>query len=181
MTVLRQMVASYGVGSSAETQSNIMPNSCYDPASFTINLPPGPDPCIDPKTGNNTSITLPLQDQKVLWFNFDVRPFAGGYDFQVIGGPDDVAWVLYYSDNPENCVDGATGLSGDCSNLTYYTCGTNFNGWAMQEFLTPIFEITSNVYLVAWDQEYSRGEDNDDDFSINFKAQYGCGRGLCIV
>ena len=90
-------------GNSAETQSNIGPNSCYDPAVFTASIG---STCFDPNSGLPVSLTLPLVDQQVLWFNFDVRAFAGGYDFQVIGGNEDVAWILYYSNNAQCCVGG---------------------------------------------------------------------------
>ncbi|MBN8677591.1 MAG: hypothetical protein J0M29_05155 [Chitinophagales bacterium] len=117
----------------------------------------------------------------MLWFNFDVRAFAGGYDFQVIGGAEDIAWILYYSDVPQNCVGGFNaGLSGDCSQLTYYTCGTNFTGWAAQSFNTPIFDKTTNLYLLVWDQGFSKGDVPSDNFSINFKARFGCGENCAM-
>ena len=128
-------------GNSAETQSNIGPNSCYDPNVFTAFIG---GQCIDPNSGLPVTLTLPLIDQEVLWFNFDVRAYAGGYDFQVIGGNEDIAWILYYSDTPQTCVGGFTpGISGDCNSLTYYACGTSFNNWAAQPFSTPIFDMTT--------------------------------------
>ncbi|MCB9332798.1 MAG: SprB repeat-containing protein [Lewinellaceae bacterium] len=160
-------------GNSADTQSNIHPNSCYDPNAFTATLG---GTCIDPNDGSPTSITLPLPCQQVLWFNFDVRAFAGGYDFQVVGGMDDIAWILYYSTDQTNCLGTYTpGLSGNCNSLAYYTCGTNFTGWANQQFTAPIFDKTTNVYLLVWDQGFSQGNTTDDDFSVTFKAQSGCG------
>jgi len=166
-------------GSSAETQSNIHPNSCYDPTVFTASLG---STCTDPNTGLPVAVTLPLVDQQVLWFNFDVRAFAGGYDFQVIGGNEDVAWILYYANNAQCCVGGFTpGLSGNCNSLTYYTCGTSFNNWAAQSFSTPIFDLTTNVYLLVWDQGFSKGNTNNQDFSINFKARNGCGESCSFL
>ncbi|HJW29407.1 MAG TPA: hypothetical protein VJ508_09155, partial [Saprospiraceae bacterium] len=166
-------------GNSAETQSNIHPNSCYDPTVFTATIG---GTCTDPNTGMPVTLTLPLVDQQVLWFNFDVRAFAGGYDFQVIGGNEDVAWILYYSNTPQCCLGGFTpGISGNCNSLTYYACGTSFNNWASQPFTTPIFDMTTNVYLLVWDQGFSKGNTNDQDFSINFKARFGCGENCAFL
>ena len=160
-------------GNAASTQSNIGPNSCYDPNVFTAVIG---GTCTDPNTGLPTVLTPPLVDQQVLWFNFDVRAYAGGYDFQVIGGNEDIAWILYYSNTPQNCIGGFNpGISGNCNSLSYYTCGTSFGGWASQAFATPIFDKTTNVYLLVWDQGFSKGDVNSDNFSVIFKARYGCG------
>ena len=59
-------------GNSAETQSNIQVNSCYDPAVFPITT----GTCIDPDNGQTVTLTGPVPGQPVTWFNFDVRAFA---------------------------------------------------------------------------------------------------------
>jgi hypothetical protein len=96
----------------------------------------------------------------------------------VISGPDNVGWILFYSNSNDQCVGNTTpGLSGNCSSsaLTKYACGTSFTGWASQPFSTPIFDNATNVYLMVWDMDFPVGNKNDDDLSVNFKARYGCG------
>ena len=115
------------------------------------------------------TITRPTEGQDILWFNFDVRANAGSSEFQIIGGPDNIAWALFYSNSPTAGLN--SGLSGDCDDLTFADCGINFTGWADTPFVVPDFSEPTNYYVMVWDQEST----NNYDFSINFKARYGCG------
>ncbi|WP_435413681.1 proprotein convertase P-domain-containing protein, partial [Psychroserpens mesophilus] len=154
--------------SAAATESNIMPNTQYCSSSFEL---PALADCIDPSTGNTVVINRPIEGQQILWFNFDVRANAGSSEFQIIGGPDNIAWALFYSNNPTSGLN--SGISGDCSDLTFADCGINFTGWADTPFVVPSFSEPTNYYVMVWDQEST----NNYDFSINFKARYGCGNG----
>ncbi|MFK7781826.1 proprotein convertase P-domain-containing protein, partial [Psychroserpens sp.] len=154
--------------SAAATESNIMPNTQYCSSSFEL---PTLADCIDPSNGNPIVINRPIEGQNILWFNFDVRANAGSSEFQIIGGPDNIAWALFYSNNPTAGL--SSGISGDCSDLTFADCGINFTGWADTPFVVPSFSEPTNYYVMVWDQEST----NNYDFSINFKARYGCGNG----
>ncbi len=152
-------------GSSAETQSNIQSNGVYDPRMFEL---PNLVNCINPVNGMDVMLLRPEVGQKILWLNFDIRAYSGGFDFQVIGGPDNIGWALFYTNAPTSATN-ADDLSGNCEDLTYDVCGTNFtSGWAPDPFFTPDLSNPTNYYIMVWDQ-------NGGDFSINFKARYGCG------
>ena len=160
-------------GNSAETQSNIQPNACYSSAVFPLSF--NGATCENPDNGAPVTLSAPFEGQAVTWFNFDVRAFAGGYDFQVISN-DNIAWALFYV-NPGSVTNsvGPDGLSGDCNDLAGfdgtgyvpYECGTNFTGWRSESFGTPLFDLTTNVYILVW----RRGATNtsNDDFNFNFK------------
>ena len=166
-----------GCASAAATQSNIGPNTIYCPSTFELpdlSLCFNPDASLQPPD-NEISLTPPQEGQSILWFNFDVRANAASSQFQVIGGPDDIGWALFYSNNPtESNLNGPNNdLSGDCNDLTFDQCGSNFTGWANTAFFVPAFPQETNYYLMVWDQDPT----NNYDFSINFKARYGCGGG----
>ncbi|WP_323788192.1 proprotein convertase P-domain-containing protein [Psychroserpens sp.] len=154
--------------SAAATESNIMPNTQYCSSSFEL---PVLADCIDPSTGNPVVLNRPIEGQDILWFNFDVRANSGSSEFQIIGGPDNIAWALFYTNSPTAGLN--SGLSGDCNDLTFADCGINFTGWADTPFVVPSFSEPTNYYVMVWDQEST----NNYDFSINFKARYGCGNG----
>ncbi|MFN0212860.1 MAG: hypothetical protein ACKVT2_01285, partial [Saprospiraceae bacterium] len=157
-------------GNSADTESGIDDNTTYVPAEFTIT----PGGCKDPNTNLPVAVDPPFAGQKIAWFNFDVRPFAGIYDFQTIAtGNYDLEWALYYS-TASTCGAGGNGLSGDCKKLSgLIACGTNFTGWSPQPFITPIFNLPTNLYLVVWKKDATNG--SNDDFDFTFKARFGCG------
>ncbi|MFK7775648.1 MAG: hypothetical protein AB8F94_26130, partial [Saprospiraceae bacterium] len=155
--------------SAAATQSNIGPNTTYCSSSFTL---PSLSNCTNPDNQQPISLTGPSDGQPILWFNFDVRALAATSEFQIIGGPDNIGWALFYSNSPTEH-DLNNGLSGDCNDLSYDQCGSNFTGWADAAFEVPSFPDATNYYLMVWDQDPT----NDYDFSINFKARFGCGDG----
>ncbi len=154
--------------SAAATQSNIGPSCTYDASMFDL---PALTNCINPDTGEGVALTLPVDGQPITWFQFDVRPNAGAFDFQVIGGPDNIGWALFYSNKPTTEYN-TNGLTGDCGDLTYDICGSNFNGWAGDPFITPTINKATNYYIMVWDQDATT---KGGDFSFNFKARYGCG------
>ena len=160
-------------GNSAETESSILPNTTYDPTNFTIT----PGGCLDPETNLPVSINPPFVGQKISWLNFDVRPFGGLYEFQTLAtGSGDIAWALYYSGG-FNCTNGTNDLSGDCDQLLgLLFCGTTFTGWAQQPFITPVFNLPTNLYMAVW--KLGATDSTNDDFTYSFKARYGCGE-LC--
>jgi len=109
----------------------------------------------------------------VIWLNFDQRPRAGSYQFQIVSS-DAYSWALYYSTEHQNGVD-VNGLSGDCSNLVFYACGNSFSGWAT--FSTPVFLLSTNIYLAIWSSNCG----TQSGFSVSFKARYGCGDADVVI
>ncbi|MEY3195305.1 MAG: hypothetical protein RIQ78_1402, partial [Bacteroidota bacterium] len=160
-------------GNSAESEPSILPNTTYDPNNFTIT----PGSCVDPETNLPVSVNPPFDGQKISWLNFDVRPFGGLYEFQTLAtGNGEIAWALYYSGG-FNCTNGANDLSGDCDQLLgLLFCGTTFTGWAQQPFITPVFNLPTNLYMVVW--KLGATDSTNDAFDYTFKARYGCGE-LC--
>ncbi len=154
----------------ADTESGVDDNTTYNPAEFTI-IPGG---CENPNTNLPVAVDPPFVGQKIAWFNFDVRPYAGTYDFQTIAtGNYELEWALYSSAAP-TCSNGANDLSGDCSQvLDLLACGTNFTSWSPQPFVTPVFNQPTNLYLVVWKKDASNS--SNDDFDFTFKARFGCG------
>ena len=156
-------------GNSAETQSNTKTNCVYQASSFPIDL--NGIPCVDPGVGGTTSVTNPTNGADIIWMNFDIRPYANNYQFQLNNGGknnDNLGWALYYSNSPTSSV-GSDGLSGDCNDLTYVDCGVGFTGWAMYQ--TPEFSEPTNLYLAIWNQD---GGNWKKGLNI-FKARFGCG------
>ncbi len=154
----------------ADTESGIDDNTTYNPGVFTIT----PTMCEDPNTNLPITVNPPFSGQKISWFNFDVRPYAGVYDFQTIAtGNYELEWALYYS-LEDTCNTVANGLSGACAVLSdAIACGIDFNGWSPQPFITPIFNLPTNLYLVVWKKGATNS--SNDDFDFTFKARYGCG------
>src|SRR5688572_3454825 len=159
----------------ADTESGIQENTTYNPTNFTIT----PNTCKDPNTTLPITVDPPFVGQKISWFNFDVRPFAGIYDFQTIAtGNYDLEWALYYSTG-QTCGTGGNGLSGNCAQIgPLLACGIDFNGWSPQPFVTPVFNQPTNLYLVVWKKDATNS--SNDDFDFTFKARYGCGD-LCSI
>jgi len=152
-------------GSSAETMSNVKANGCvYNSSQFQI-IPGG---CKNPDTGQPVNVNPPTAGCPVIWLNFDQRPKAGSYQFQIVSS-DAYSWALYYSLEHQSGID-ANGLSGDCSRLAFYACGNSFTGWAT--FTTPSFLPATNLYIAIWK---TTGCGTQSGFSVSFKARYGCG------
>ncbi len=160
-------------GNSAETQSNIQANSCYDPLVFTITTMN----CVNPGNGQPVNLTGPVAGQPVRWLNFDVRPYSSGFDFQMVSN-DNLGWALYRSVTSTTPPPDGT-ISGDCELLVFNSCGVDFNGWSAAPFQNLDFPYPSNFYLVVWDMDYVPGNQNSGKFNFNFKARYSCGEQLC--
>ncbi|WP_299335396.1 T9SS type A sorting domain-containing protein [uncultured Psychroserpens sp.] len=168
-------------GSSAETQSQIMPynNSVYDATQFEIDI--SGIPCVDPSTQTTVFPLNPTNGEPIIWLNFDVRAFAGSFEIQINDNSgDNIAWVLYSSNvHQAGTTLAANGqeLSGDCGDLKRIACGVESSStWNTipiegEDFLEP-----ANMYLAVWDQ------DADGDLAINnFKARFGCGDSDVVI
>ncbi len=166
-----------GCGNAAATQSNIQVNSVYDPQAFTIT----PSSCFSPNGLTPTTITPPEAGQNLIWIQFDVRAYAGSYDYQLVTN-DNIGWVLYASSGiPAQPSPGA--VPANCSDpMIQIACGDDFdNTFATSP--VPLFTETTNLYLVMWDQDDDASNTNTG-FSVNFKARFGCGDGeitLCAL
>lgn len=174
-------------GNAADTQSDF--NNCsspypctggcdcqsfctYNPNSFAIDL--SSVPCFNPNNPNDVpNLQLPQQGCDIMWVQLDVRPYAGTWQFQIVGGADEYAWALYAStvhDKPT--VEGT--LGGDCSTLALQECGSEFsNTWST--ITTPDFDQPSNYYLAIWDINCHAG------IEVNLKFRNGCGEADCFI
>ena len=163
-------------GSSAETQSQVMPlpNCTYDSASFSVDI--SSFPCIEPSSGNIVFPLNPTDGEPIIWLNFDVRANAGSFEIQINDNSGDViAWALYASSVVTNSVSlnpngsSTDSISGDCSALNLVACGVESSA-SWNTLPVPDFLNTTNYYIAIWDQ------DADGDLAINnFKARFGCG------
>ncbi|WP_299275015.1 hypothetical protein [uncultured Psychroserpens sp.] len=162
-------------GSSAETQSQVMPynNSVYNSSQFEIDI--SGIPCVDPSTQTTVFPANPTNGEPIIWLNFDVRAFAGSFEIQINDNSgDEIAWVLYSSNAHQAGTTLAANnqeLSGDCGDLKRIACGVESSStWNTipiegEDFLEP-----ANLYLAIWDQGA------DGDLAVNnFKARFGCG------
>ncbi|RYZ51134.1 MAG: hypothetical protein EOO14_18385, partial [Chitinophagaceae bacterium] len=174
-------------GNSAETENNLQAyQGNYDPSLFTVSVP------------GDCNFPSPSAGQKMIWFNFDIRPLAGTFQFQLEssgGAGQGVRWAVYYADDAHSGPPGGTfpneasypsattggsgpgnGLSGNCANqtLTYADCGTSFTGW--ETLTVPSFTKPTNYYLAIW-------ADNGQEIVTNviFKSRYGCGGSTCAL
>jgi len=167
-------------GSSASTENQLQNHKCdYNSDLFEVLL--GAD-CFNPATQGRTSVVnAPVDGQDIVWFNFDIRPFAGSFQYQILPGGASLGWALFYTGDPEagvHWVPGVDSISGNCNNIYYYDCGISDQGWVT--YTVPSFEEPSNYYLAIW-------SNNGQDFSsqnVTFKGRYGCGDAdviLCLV
>ncbi len=161
-------------GNSAETQAGIMAEGCvYDSTQFNINV--DGLQCLDPNTGDSVDVIGPMQGCEVSWLQFDVRAFAGTYEYQIVTN-DDIGWALYTSNEHQSGLD-PSGLAGDCADLSLFACGNNFSS-TFADFMVPSFPLPTNLYLAVWEQDC----DTTMDLSFNFKARFGCGDGAtCFI
>ncbi len=153
-----------GCGSAAATQSNIGPNSTYDSSMFQL-VPDGT--CNSPNTGLPVTVTPPNEGQDIIWIQYDVRAFAGSFDYQIVSN-DNIGWILFSAGGtPEQPSPGA--VPSNCSHgMDHVACGDGFNN-TFATGPTPVFSETTNLYLAIWDQ------DAGSSLSVNFKARFGCG------
>ncbi|WP_415686427.1 hypothetical protein, partial [Gillisia hiemivivida] len=165
-------------GSSAETQSQILPfnNAVYNSSAFLIDVEGGG--CVNPSTGSIVAPDNPTNGQPIVWLNFDVRPYSGSFEVQINDNSgDNIGWALYVSTQNDDFTtySNAAGddLSGDCSNLTFVSCGVESSStWNTIPVGNVDFLEATNFYLAIWDQ------DADGNLSVNnFKARFGCGDG----
>ncbi|MDQ3015304.1 MAG: VWA domain-containing protein, partial [Bacteroidota bacterium] len=167
-------------GSSASTENQLQNVDCdYNSSLFNIIL--GAD-CFNPATQGRTNIVNPpVNGQDIVWFNFDIRPFAGSFQYQILPGGNSLGWALFYTGDPESGVHmgpGVDSLSGNCNNIYYYDCGISDQGWVT--YTVPSFAEPSNYYLAIW-------SNNNQDFSsqnVTFKGRFGCGDAdviLCLI
>ena len=153
----------------ANTQSNIGNNTTYDPSNFALPIMTN---CIDPSTGTAIgSLSSPFSGQKILWFNFDLRPFVQWFDFQVSKQNTNIGWALFCSKSPTAGPSNG-GISGDCNDMLYHICGTNFTGWAPTPFFNSQFLTPANYYIMVWDTDATPA--SNDNFSVTFKGRFGC-------
>lgn len=173
-------------GSSAETENQLQTHSCtYDPNLFEVLL--GAD-CYQPEEGSipegRTSIVnAPVNQQDIIWLNFDIRPYAGSFQYQITPGNGTLGWALFYSATSQAGVNppvspNPDSLSGDCSQLIYVDCGISATGWAT--YTVPSFDEPSNYYLAIW----RNNNQNFTNQNVTFKGRYGCGDApdiLCLI
>ncbi len=171
-------------GNAADTQSNV--SSCIDPgvdANLTCNESCTYDPtngfeidlsgisCFDPNSSNDPNVSAPAPGCDIMWLQFDVRPFAGTWQFQLVGGSQEYDWALYATTAPT-----ADGNGGNCSSLELQECGSEFsNTWST--ITTPSFAQPTNYYMAVW----NTGADCTENLSINFKFRNGCGDAACFI
>ncbi|KAL1503625.1 hypothetical protein AB1Y20_012101 [Prymnesium parvum] len=159
-------------GSSAETQAQLKHTGVYQSDQFLISLPA--NTCVEPSSGAIVNPTPPTEGQPVIWFNFDVRAYAGEWEVQVNDNArDNVAWALFYSEEPTSGTSPspATGqeLSGNPNKLSLALCGVE-SASTWNSLPVPAQSQPTNYYLAIWDQ------DADGDVQLNnFKARKGCG------
>ena len=171
--------------SQAGTQSQVAPLSgcTYEQAEFEIDV--SGLGCIDPSDGSIISIANPTEGEPVIWFNFDVRAFAGNFDVQINDNSgDNIGWALYLSSEHSDSVsalntggsnDGTllSGLTntGGCPNLSLVACGgESSNTWNNIPIDPGVFNEPTNWYMAIWDQ------DADGEVQINnWKGRFGCG------
>ncbi|HPQ22691.1 MAG TPA: hypothetical protein PK147_12600, partial [Saprospiraceae bacterium] len=163
--------------SSAETQSGIepLPGCTYDSTNPIVDIDVSSTPCYSPNTGLEVDIPNPQDGCEIIWLNFDVRPTSSSYEYQIVTN-DEIGWALYYSNVSTQAI-GSNGFSGDCSDLSYFACGNNFDN-TFVNFEVPTFPLSLNLYLAVWRTDPDDClSSNGNQFSFNFKARYGCGDG----
>ncbi|WP_139256526.1 hypothetical protein, partial [Flavisolibacter ginsengisoli] len=188
-----------GCASAAATESGLEAyKGIYNPADFAIT---GLSDCFN-MNGNTfgASLAPPEAGEDIVWFNFDIRPLAGTYQFQVVSN-EAVGWALYYVDpadaRPNSSDPGPTyppgsQLSGNCLNLkpanitlsgvAHGNCGLQGNGWST--ITVPSFNKPTNYYLAMWLAPTGTGDGKSTfpkSMSLIYKSRYGCGGSTCTI
>ncbi|MGI8636335.1 MAG: hypothetical protein ACR2KZ_13130 [Segetibacter sp.] len=145
--------------SSAETENGLQAYAAkYDPTKFAINT--NLTNCFNQQDKTRgTTVTGPTTAKDVVWFNYDIRPLAGTYQFQIITN-DQIGWALYYVDpafagpmgtgtNNQAYPTSLSGFTGNCttdlSHLQYADCGISGNGWS-----TITVPSLQNRQIIIW-------------------------------
>ncbi|UOK43613.1 MULTISPECIES: HYR domain-containing protein [Flavobacterium] len=188
--------------SSAETESQLeVFKGTYDASqnSFLANALPQTD-CFSMKTevfGN--PLSDPTPGEEIVWFNFDIRPLAGTYQFQIVTN-ENVGFALFYVDpdfaQPVPGTGGAeyppgqypSAGSGDCTRLVFSTidisgvshpaCGFSGNGWTT--ITVPSFKKPTNYYLAMWMADAS-ATTFPNSMNLVYKSRFGCGGATCTL
>ncbi|MGN6165452.1 MAG: hypothetical protein ACTHOF_13025, partial [Flavisolibacter sp.] len=190
-----------GCASAAATESGLEAyKGIYNPSDFTIDVSAGDCFNMNDNTFGN-SLAGPEPGENIVWFNFDIRPLAGTYQFQVVSNQP-VGWALYYVDpadarptasDPGPTYPGTpTGLSGNCSNLkpaniilsgvSHGNCGLQGNGWST--ITVPSFKKPTNYYLAMWLAPTGTGDGKSTfpgSMNLVYKSRYGCGGATCTL
>ena len=189
-----------GCASAAATESGLeVYKGKYNPADFAIT---GLSDCFSMSTNTfGNELAAPEAGEDIVWFNFDIRPLAGTYQFQVVSN-EAIGWALYYVDpadaRPNASDPGPTyplnpvRLSGNCSNLkpanimlgnvSHGNCGLQGNGWST--ITVPSFNKPTNYYLAMWLAPTGTGVGKSTfpgSINLVYKARYGCGGSTCTI
>jgi hypothetical protein len=176
--------------SSAETESGLTAvKGTYHAADYTI-LASDFHACFNQQTETrDASVNAPTEGEDIVWFNFDIRPLAGTYQFQIVSN-ETLGWALYYVDTAfaqPTAAHGATGTSyplplgtpsGDPAHLVYADCGISGNGWST--ITVPSFTLPTNYYLAMWLNDPTASE-FPGSMNLTYKSRYGCGGSTCTI
>ncbi len=186
--------------SSAETESGLQAfKGTYDAAANPIAaiLPKTDCYSMTTETFGNT-LSAPTPGEDIVWLNFDIRPFAGTYQFQIVSN-ENIGFVLYNVDPSDaQPITGTTtgtkypvlndGISGNCNNINFSNitlsgiihpaCGLSGNGWTT--ITVPSFKKPTNYYLAMWMADESKTT-FPNSMNMVYKSRYGCGGATCTL
>ncbi|MGX7668974.1 hypothetical protein, partial [Flavobacterium pedocola] len=185
--------------SSAETESGLeVFKGTYVAADNPINAVLPQTDCFSMTTETfGNALARPTDGEEIVWLNFDIRPLAGTYQFQIVTNQN-VGFVLFYVD-PDSAQPVAgtpgthypptpPGVSGDCSDLVFSdikiagishpACGFSGNGWTT--ITVPSFKKPTNYYLAMWmaDAGVTAFPNN---MNLVYKSRFGCGGATCTL
>ena len=186
--------------SSAETEEGLDAyKGTYDIASNPIAAVLPQTDCFSMKSEEfGKKLSAPTQGEDIVWLNFDIKPLAGTYQFQIVSNQK-VGFVLFYVDPAQaGPIDGVTpgtkypvpdnGLSGNCNNLKFATfdiggvahpaCGISGNGWTT--ITVPSFRKPTNYYLAMWLADPDKTT-FPKSMNLLYKARHGCGGATCTL
>ncbi|ULQ58047.1 SprB repeat-containing protein [Flavihumibacter rivuli] len=181
--------------SAAATQSGLQ---AFQKTYTTIpGLFPSLTNCFNMGGGGNgvrgVNVTGPANGDGMVWLNFDIRPFAGTYQFQIVSNQS-LAYALFYVNTSKagppstntstgkyplvGDADNSKNLSGDCADLVYADCGLTGNGWST--ITVPSFAKSTNYYIAIWDPT-AGAQTIPNNANLIYKARYGCGGSTCTL